>query len=166
MKKEIWKEVKGYEGKYQVSNFGGIKSLKRSYVLRDRIIKPILKKCGYFKVNLRKENEVRHISVHQLVAIAFLNHKPCGYKIVVDHIDNNPLNNNVDNLQLISQRENASKDRKGGTSKYVGVCWDKNNNKWMSSIYINNKSKYLGRFENEYDAYLAYKAEIKNLKII
>ena len=55
--------------------------------------------------------------------MAFFGHVPGGYKIVVDHIDNNRLNNHVSNLQLITQRENSSKDRKNGTSQYTGVVF-------------------------------------------
>jgi hypothetical protein len=85
-----------------------------------------------------------------LVAMAFLNHKPDGtHKIVVDHINNNKLDNRVVNLQLISQRENLSKDRKDGTSKYVGVCWKKSRNKWQVDIKIDGKRKYLGLFTDE-----------------
>jgi ribosomal protein L15E len=72
--------------------------------------------------------------------MAFLNHTPCGYKIVVDHIDNNiKTDNRLENLQLITQRENVSKDIKNTSSKYIGVCWHKKAKKWRSSIQINGK---------------------------
>ena len=106
--------------------------------------------------------EIIKRTVNQIMAIAFLSHKPCGHKIVVDHIDNNKLNNKLYNLQLITHRENISKDKKG-SSKYTGVCWHKIKNKWQSSIAINGKIKYLGIFTNEIEAAQAYQNELKKL---
>jgi hypothetical protein len=114
--------------------------------------------------DLHKYGKIKTIKIHILVAMAFLGHKPDGtQKIVVDHIDNNPLNNNLTNLQLISQRENVSKDRKNGSSQYTGVSWGKNTNKWRSIIYINNKVKHLGLFTLEEDAAKAYQNALKML---
>ena len=101
--------------------------------------------------------------VSQLIAIAFLNHKPCGNKMVVDHIDTNKLNNKLYNLQVITNRENTSKDRKNGSSKYLGVSWNKSNKNWSATILINGKPKYLGSFTNEKEASQAYQNELKNL---
>ena len=152
---EIWIDVKDFEGMYQVSNLGRVKSLDRDSTigrfLKERILSPGLSR-GYPIVVLSKEGHSRSMTVHQLVAIAFLNHIPNGYDIVVDHIDNDKLNNNVNNLQLISHRQNCSKDKKGGASKYIGVTWDKKRNKWIAQIHINGKQKYLGSFTNELEA--------------
>jgi hypothetical protein len=94
--------------------------------------------------------------------MAFLNHKPDGTnKIVVDHINNIKTDNRLVNLQLISQRENTSKDKKNGTSQYTGVCWKKSKNKFEAQININNKYKYLGLFTDEYEAHLAYEKALK-----
>jgi len=71
--------------------------------------------------------------------------------------------NNVSNLQLISQRENSSKDRKDGSSQYTGVSWFKKSNKWRSVIYINGKLKHLGLFDNELDASNAYQKTLNDL---
>ena len=139
---EEYRAVKGYEGLYEVSNFGNVKSLERinsmSRRVKERILKQSIAGNSYLRVKLF--NGIRY--VHQLVAIAFLNHLPNGNKIVVDHIDNNRLNNRLDNLQLINQRENTSKDRKGGTSKHIGVHWVKPSKKWKAAISINGKTKY------------------------
>jgi CRISPR/Cas system-associated protein Cas7 (RAMP superfamily) len=102
--------------------------------------------------------------VHQLVAEAFLGHVPCGYKLVVDHIDNNKLNNRVDNLQLISQRENASKNMINKTSKYTGVYFDKSRNKYGSRIQINRENIFIGRFDCELKAHLAYQNKLKEIE--
>ena len=155
--KEEFRPVPGYEGYYEVSNFGNVKSL-----INDMILKPHFTEKGYQRVDLYKNGKSRHMKNHVLVAMAFLGHVPDGtVKIVVDHIDNNPLNNHVSNLQLISNRENLSKDKKNGTSQYTGVTWNKNVNKWKSQIYINGKKKHLGLFEKEDEAYEVYQKALK-----
>lgn len=169
---EIWKDIPGYEDKYQVSNFGRVKSLKRkvknkhSYrIVKEKILKQTYDFVGYLKVTLFYNNERKTKKVHQLVAMAFLNHKPDGHKFVVDHIDNNSFNNNVENLQIITNRQNSSKDKKGFTSKYTGVYWHKSSNKWNSRIRINGRQIDLGYFKNEYDAHLAYINELDKLNL-
>lgn len=171
MQEEIWKDIPDYEGFYQVSNFGRVKGLDRKswngkvfFNKTGIVLKLKLNRNGYYTVNLCKSNLKKTLRVHQLVAVAFLNHKIDGFKIVVDHIDGDKKNNNVSNLQLISMRENISRSRKNGTSKYTGVCFDKYSNKWKSTIGINGKNKHLGNFKNEYDAHLAYQNALKNLE--
>lgn len=158
MQNEIWKDIPEYEGLYQVSNLGNVKSL-----ISNKILKPNNDMYGRLYVNLHKNKKSKSKKIHQLVAMAFLGHKPCGYKLVVDHKDNNSLNNHIDNLQLISFRENSSKDKKGYSSKYVGVTWHKRDKKWTSSILINKKRIYLGYFENEIDAHNAYQNKLKKI---
>lgn len=165
---EIWKDILGYEGLYQVSSFGRVKSLeKRVFMKRNNCLKTLKERMfnarsidayGYHFVGLRKDGLKKNNKVHILVAIAFLNHTPNGYKIIVDHIDNIKANNKLDNLQLITPRENNSKDkwRLNPTSKYTGVSLIKANNKWFSCISINGKNTYLGSFDNELDASKAY----------
>ena len=153
-------DIQGFEGLYQVSNLGRVKSFKRN---KEKIKTLCVGTTGYYHTGLIKEGKQYTKKVHQLVSIAFLNHKPCGHKIVVDHIDGNPLNNRLDNLQLISSRENSSKDKKGGSSEYTGVCWDRSRGKWISSIIINGKRKTLGRFTEELEASKAYQNALNAL---
>lgn len=171
---EDWKDVKGYEGLYQVSNKGRIRTPPRDvtryrkgkkdiFKRKERILKPCPNRSGYVCLYLYKNGKRTTRPVHQLMAEAFLGHKPNGHKIVVDHIDNNRLNNNLENLQLITQRENISKDRCKGTSKYTGVSWSKSSNKWVSSMYVNGKTKHLGTFTDEHEAHKAYQKEIEKL---
>lgn len=162
MQKEIWKYIQGYENDYQVSNLGNIKSIKKG---KNLILKPWIDDKGYFRVHLSKNNKKTYKKIHKLVAEAFLNHNPCGMSLVVDHIDWNKLNNKVNNLQLITNRENASKDqfRHNRSSSFVGVYWDKRRGKWLSEIKIGDSKKYLGRFRNEIDASEAYQAELSKL---
>ena len=156
---EVFKDIPGYEGIYQVSNLGNVKSFKLN---KEKILKPGIGGNGYLYVILYNEEKVKNIQIHQLVAMAFLNHTLDGtMKIVVDHKDNNKLNNRLSNLQLVSQRENLSKDR-NGTSKYTGVCWSKQRSKWVSQIRINGKLKHLGYFDSEEEAGKYYQNALKS----
>jgi hypothetical protein len=168
---EIWKDIPDYEGFYQVSNLGRIKSLKRivyqhgiyPFTSKEKILKQNISSNGYFIVGLFKNNKRKTQNTHQIVAIAFLNHKPDGTrKIVVDHINNIKTDNRVENLQLITTRENLSKDKKGN-SKYIGVYWCEKTKRYKSQIRTNFKQKYLGSFINEYDAHLAYQKALKEI---
>ena len=167
MIKEIWKEVPGYEGAYQVSNKGRVRSLDREVIHSSggTFIKKgkLLKLCDakpYHNVGLSGKK----FRVHQLVAMAFLGHKPCGYKLVVDHIDGNCHNNNLNNLQVITNRENTSKDKRGGSSQYVGVCWNKTQRKWQAKFKINKKVLHLGTFDDELEAHHAYQKKLKEIQ--
>jgi hypothetical protein len=159
---EIWKDVPDYEGLYQVSNLGRVKSF---FYNKESILKGVIDGNGYLKVNLCKNSKAKNCNIHKLVASAFLINKTKNTKLVVDHIDNNRFNNKLENLQLITQRENLSKDVKNKTSKYTGVCfycYNKNmQKKWKATIKINGKVKHLGYFIDEYKASLAYKKALR-----
>ncbi len=161
---EIWKDVPGYEGFYQVSNFGRIKSLVRKYVIREIALKLHQNKSTrYFYVALCKGKGRNMFTVHQLIAMAFLNHKPNGYKLVVDHIDFDRENNHVDNLRLITVRENTSKSHLKSKSKYVGVLLNTESKRWYAQIKINGKGKHLGCFNSELEASKAYQSALQKL---
>ena len=120
MEKEIWKPILNYEGLYEVSNWGRVKSLKFG---KERILKPGTNKYGYLIVILCKNGKVKSFSVHRLVAEAFLpnpHNYPC-----VNHKDECKTNNNVNNLEWCTYTynnnygtkiERISKNR--DTSKY------------------------------------------------
>lgn len=152
---EIYKDIKGYQG-YQVSNLGNVKSLKG---LTPRILKPGLAGEYYFVV-LYGENK-RTAIVHKLVYEHF-GTKSCD-KLVIDHIDNNPLNNRIDNLQLITFRKNLSKDKKNKTSKFTGVSWVKKREHWISTIMINKKQIYLGSSKSETDMRDLYNKKLSEI---
>ena len=98
--KEEWRDIKGYEGIYQVSNLGRVKGL-----LTNRIM--ALEKCknGYIRVGLNSHNKQKHFLLHRLVLIAFDGeHEDKTY---VDHIDGNPTNNKLSNLRWCTMKENT-----------------------------------------------------------
>ena len=95
---EIYKDIKGYENEYQVSNLGNVKSLKRNIILKPDI------NDNYKRVTLCQNGETKRISVHRLVATAFINN-PLN-KPHINHIDNNPNNNDVNNLEWCTHSEN------------------------------------------------------------
>ena len=155
---EEFRVIKGFED-YQISNYGNVKSLKFD---KEKILKPRLdKRTGYLYVGLLNNNKRGSKKIHKLVAIAFLNHIPCGMKLVVNHKDFNRQNNHVDNLEIITQRENANLKHLLSSSQYTGVSWHKRDKKWQSIILINNKLKYLGYFNNELEASKAYEEALK-----
>ena len=168
---EIWKDVPDYEGLYQVSNLGRVKSSPKEWVTgkhnsprrHNGIILRFGKQQGRYNcVLLYKQGGRKTMAVHQLVAMAFLDHTPCGFKLVVDHIDDNPSNNRVDNLQIVTHRFNVRKTQGNGTSKYKGVYWYKN--RWVTQITVNGKIKHLGRFKCELAAHHAYQKALKELE--
>lgn len=113
MKGEIWKDIEGYEGLYQVSNMGRVRSLKRTvrnarglYKKPERIMKPYDNGTGYLQIQLSKEGKSKNIYLHRLVAIAFCENLE-GYK-EINHIDENKLNNRADNLEWCSRSYNCT----------------------------------------------------------
>lgn len=166
---EIYKDIIGYEGLYQVSNFGNIKSLSRKIssknnsfrITREFILSKKETNAGYYIVCLYKNKIKKFKLLHQIVAENFLDHIPNGHNFVINHKDKNKLNNNVNNLEIITTRENTSHNI--GKSKYNGVSWSTFHNKWRSQIWINGKRKHLGYFSNDYDAHIKYQNEINKL---
>lgn len=164
---EIFKDIEGYDGIYQISNLGRVRSFKWK---KTRYLKPGINNYGYYYINLSKNNIKKAGYIHMLVWDYFGDLKRNGMILQVDHIDGNKSNNRLDNLQLLSCRENITKHRltTNKTSKYTGVGWYKRNECWTSQISINGKSHYLGRFDTELEAHTAYKnalSEIKNNNI-
>jgi hypothetical protein len=158
-KEDYWYEIPRYP-KYKISKFGEIISLKTN-----KILSASPNSDGYPQVRLFNEFGKCQYKVHKLMAFVFLNHKSTYQNkgIVVDHIDNNRKNNNLYNLRLVTPRENRIKSshiNNNKTSKYIGVCYDKNRDKWFSSIKINGKQYNLGRYSTQEEASEAYQKKL------
>lgn len=108
MNKEIWKPIKGYEGLYEVSNFGNVKSLPKYNKKAPVILRPtVSKRDGRMTVMLsRNPKDHKRLYVHRLVAMTFVKN-PNGYK-EVNHKDENPQNNNADNLEWCTRKYNMN----------------------------------------------------------
>lgn len=112
--KEVWKDIEGYEGKYQVSNLGRVRSLDRYPLFKDgrkrllkgQVLKPVKDHNGRLYVKLsNNENVRRNKSISRMVATAFLG-SPEDALLEVNHIDGNPLINHIKNLEWTTRQEN------------------------------------------------------------
>jgi len=154
---EKWELIKDFEN-YSISNFGNVRS-------PTRILKQPIDEYGYPIVCLYQNNIQKTKRVHRLVWDAFGNKPRNGHSIQIDHIDNNKTNNHINNLHLMTNRQNVSKYYKTikTASKYTGVFWSKASNKWYARITINKKLKHIGYFISEIDAHNTYQKELESL---
>jgi len=168
---EIWKDIPDYEGLYQASNLGRIKSLGSQRIMPnggiriypEKIFSPV-DRNGYLKVDLRKNNIAKSHSVHRLVYESF-NGKT---DLPIDHkIEKDKKNNRLSNLQALSIRENTTKYllSTNKSSQYIGVSWHKKVKKWTAKITINGKRVHLGCFDTQIEASNAYKNALPIEKI-
>ena len=162
MEGEIWKDIEGYDGYYQVSNCGRIKSLSRCifngmgyYLKKEKILKLSMRNDGYQVVGLYIENISKNFLVHRLVASAFV--KNLFNKEKVIHIDFIKHNNNSNNLEWTNSLEAVCYNmcNQKSSSEFIGVSFRKNRNKWLSSIVINGKLIHIGSFKTQEEAYQA-----------
>lgn len=137
---EIWKDIKGYENLYQVSNLGNVRSLdhirkngkdeNKKCLHKGKMLKPGIESIGYKVVGLSKEGKSKSFRVHRLVAETFIDN-PNNYKCI-NHKDENKLNNNVNNLEWCTIAYN-------------------NNYGTKQERYKKNIIKKIGRKINQYD---------------
>ena len=169
---QVWQDIPDYEGLYQVSNTGLVKSKARICIhktgrkqrVTEKILKNSTKKSSaYHVVLLSKGGVATGFKVSRLVAKAFIPN-PNNYKIV-NHIDGNKGNNNIENLEWCTATWNnihafevLKRDRKQTQtikSEHLGIVWDKNRFKWQASLSRNSKDYFVGRFETEEQAFVA-----------
>lgn len=144
---EIWKDIEGYEGKYQVSNLGRVKSLKRKCnvlngyrTVNEKILNLNKNRYGYVTVNLSKNNKNKICTIHRLVATAFIPNPE--NKPQVNHIDGNKTNNIVENLEWVSKEENMQHAVNTGLLKFT----EERNHK--ISLALKDKNKTQAHKEN------------------
>lgn len=166
---EIWKDIKDYEGLYQISNLGRVKRLKRlstdglkKYVDEEKMLKPWVSNMGYYTVCLRKNGTSKKMSVHRLISCAFI---PNPYNLyTVNHKDGNKLNNSISNLEWMLLADNIRHGHDTGLyscmKKVVVICKKDNtafeiNGMAKASRFMGHTSSYVytaiceNRFENK-----------------
>lgn len=149
MEKEIWKDIKGYEGKYQASSFGRIKrnkTFKFNKTYPEIIMKTKYNNMGYKVVNLFREKKPKTFLVHRLVASTFLFN---GDNLkVVNHKDGIKSNNKIENLEWVTRSENKAYALKNNLARDNFEGMKKNNVEISKKIKVYDKNnKYLGTFE-------------------
>ncbi len=152
IKTEEWKDIKGYEGLYQISNLGRVKSLPKVrdlYFRTDERILALSTHKGYLQVGLHKNNKRKLYRVHRLVAETFIPN-PNNYK-EVNHKDCNKQNNYIDNLEWCDRKYNVSYS-KGNMKKQHNCKLPKvSNEKYIryknGSFEVTVHKKYYGRFK-------------------
>lgn len=170
MIKEIWKPIKDYEGYYEISNHGRVRSLDRTVIcfngrvrhLNGKVLKS--DKTGrHIQIDLYRFGRRKHHYISRLIGLTFINSK---WKQDFDHIDQNTLNNYASNLRPATRNQNAANSKiRAGTSKYKGVRLINNKynltKSWRAEIKINYKAIHLGYFKTEKEAALAYNKAAK-----
>lgn len=112
---EIWKDIAGFEGVYQVSNMGRVKTLEKLINCwdtpkrrKEQIVTPIIQKSGYAHVGLWRKQTCKQARVHRLVAEAFCENPMPEKKTQVNHINENKLDNRACNLEWVTPKENTN----------------------------------------------------------
>lgn len=184
MEKEIWRPIKNYEGLYEISSWGNVKSLPKKVkvgiknnnfaIKKEKILKQTHRKDGYRRIALSHNKSTKNYYVHRLVAEAFIDN-PNNYKYI-NHKDENKSNNNIDNLEWCSFKYNinygtrnkrASKSLTGKNTKAV-IQYDYEGNfikKWNSIAEIERELGYStsnicacckGRYKGMYNSIWKY----------
>lgn len=128
---EIWKDIQGFEGLYQISNNGRVKSLERlvnnkngKRIVKEKVLKNQINSKGYYSVVLRKQNKNITKEIHRMVAIAYINNdKNYSY---VNHIDGNKKNNKISNLEWCDCQHNIREAYRLGLNHYTNLTNFKN----------------------------------------
>lgn len=171
---EVWKEIENTEGKYLISNLGRLKTTSRNVKNRrndKRFVKGVIRKTtprrdGYCIASFYLDGKRWSKYVHHLVWKYFGDGIKSNHKITLDHKDGNKSNNKINNLWLLTSRENSSKtlrDKKSKSSKYIGVYWHKKHNRWISRIWVKGQRLHLGSFKTEIEAYNIYQKSLQQL---
>lgn len=146
--KEKWKPVAGYEGLYEVSDQGRVRSLKFG---KTKELSPGITGAGYYQVHLCKDGKIKRFSVHRLVVSAFIGPIPLG--MVVNHINENKLDNRLSNLEICTYKQNSNH---GSHKERVGKANSKsligNTNRAMQLKLTNAKTCAKYTFSSSYEA--------------
>ncbi len=154
---EEWRDVVGYEGLYQASSAGRIRSLTKG-----GIVKPGETHGGYLQVCLHKNKKKSTHKVHRIIATAFIGD---GGGRHVDHVNGIRTDNRAENLKWCTISENQWNKgiEKRNTSGLKGVSWYSRDGRWEAKIKFKMKQVLIGRFNCKYEAARAYDREVIRL---
>ena len=142
---EEWREIEERPN-YLISNLGNVKRKSKEFNHKFITIKGSVNNRGYRYVRFFKDDGKRlNLSIHRCVAKAFISNPdelPC-----VDHIDNNTLNNDVNNLRWCTHQDNCRNQKQNTSNKKNGVSYDKKNERWSARGRENGKSMFLGYYD-------------------
>jgi hypothetical protein len=160
MEHEIWKDIKGYEGYYQVSNLGNVKSIGRvvqrsnfPLPIKERILKATVNKKGYLVVNLQRGGNAKVCTIHRLVAEAFL--EKDDTRSFVDHINTDKSDNNASNLRWVTAQENSNNPMTKEHQKQSSAANAKHGgeSKCSRSVFqFNLKRELIGKYPSTLEA--------------
>jgi len=160
----MWRDIGGYEGLYQANDQGDVMSIGYG---KKKILHPSNSGNGYLVYRLFKNKFGKRLSGHQIVAMAFLNHIPDSYSLVIDHINGIGTDNRLLNLRIVTHAQNLSvcykREKHGCTSSFRGVSWHKPYKKWRANITKDGKSKHIGYYFTEMEAHEAYQIALKSI---
>jgi len=153
---EIWKPIPNYEGFYEASDFGRIRSLDRidraGRMRKGIVLKKNIRARGYCYVTLQLDGAVKVCREHRLIMLAF-----CGESsLQVDHINGDASDNRLENLEYVTNRENTRRG-KSSDKKPSRICRyrniRKNKNRFAPEIQVNGKTPWLGSFKTQEEAF-------------
>ena len=152
MEEEIWKPIKDFEGYYEVSNIGRVRSLNYKRTGKEKILKNIEDYKGYLEVGLTKNGKRKQFKVHRLVAEAFIpnpENKPC-----IDHINTVKSDNRVENLRWVTYKENSNNEKtlekfKGENHHFFGKHHTEETKKKISEAQKGKNNHMYGKHHTE-----------------
>jgi len=150
---EEWRDIKGYEGLYQISNLGRVKSIERTnfdksgsrYNIHEKILKIEINRNGYKYVGLWKDNIGHQKEIHRVMAVAFIPNPE--NKPMVDHHDKNPLNNNLNNLRWCTRAENRYNQITNSSTGIKNVSLDKRHDVYRVQFHIGGTYQHFGSYK-------------------
>jgi hypothetical protein len=168
MEKEIFKDIKGYEGLYQISNFGRVKSLSRkrnentNAVIKERILTPDLGKAGYHSICFKVKNKTEKYLIHRLVAIHFIHNTE--NKPQVNHINGIKNDNRLENLECVTISENRK--HAYNTGLQFGPIGEKQGSSKLTESQILEIKERLNKKEKQVNIAMIYNVRQSNISKI